>query len=61
MRDNLAFFEEVLGLVSCFVYFIITLVIFIDERLCWEFTMFGLIIEPHVLRTGIVAAIGHHV
>jgi len=44
----------------CLVYFIITSFIFMHEGLCWEFTMWGLIVETFVLGKGIVVAIWLH-
>jgi len=58
MGDNLEFFDEVLGLFWCFVYFIITLFIFIHEGLYWKFTMLELIIEMFVFWKGKEIAIG---
>jgi len=45
----------------CFVYFIITLVIYIHDGLWWKFRMLGFVIETLLFGNGIVAAIRPHV
>jgi len=61
MGDNLECFERFWVSFWCFVYFIITLVIFMHEGLCREFMMLGLIIQKGVFGQGIVAVEWLHV
>jgi len=55
------FLERFRVSVCCFVYFIISSVIFMYEELCCEFTMLGLIVEIPVFGKGTVAEIELHV
>jgi len=57
MDNHLKLFEMVWDSFWCCVYFIIALVVFMHDGLCWEFRTSGLTIEMHVFRKCIVARI----